>query len=144
MQLCCALVQAARLWVHEVERVMRDRLVSEADMSRFDELRLAVTKKHLGELPADQLEARPLLFTSFTSQARGRLLLLLGGMCRVATGGLLDACAGCRRPVACDKSKRVQRGSPAAAACCVHGPPLACRSAATTRPCTRLRPSTWR
>lgn len=31
--------QVARLWTHEAERVFRDRMVTEADMARFDEFR---------------------------------------------------------------------------------------------------------
>lgn len=38
-------VKVARLWVHECERVFRDRMINEADMAKFDEFRVAVTKK---------------------------------------------------------------------------------------------------
>lgn len=38
-------VKMARLWVHETERVFRDRMVNEADMSKFDEFRVATTRK---------------------------------------------------------------------------------------------------
>lgn len=38
-------IKVARLWVHECERVFRDRMVNEADMVKFDEFRVAVTKK---------------------------------------------------------------------------------------------------
>jgi hypothetical protein len=63
--------QAVRLWMHECERVFRDRLVSEADASKFDEFRAAVTKKFFEDLPGGMaaLEERPILFTSFV-QAR--------------------------------------------------------------------------
>lgn len=59
--------QAVRLWVHEVERVFRDRMVSDADASKFDEFRAAVTKKYFEDVPGGlaAVEARPLLFTSF-------------------------------------------------------------------------------
>jgi len=40
-----------RLWVHESERVLRDRLVSEADMLKFGEFRDAVFRKHFADLP---------------------------------------------------------------------------------------------
>lgn len=43
--LSCMCLQVARLWVHETERVFRDRMVNEADMQKFDEFRFAVTKK---------------------------------------------------------------------------------------------------
>ena len=59
--------QAVRLWMHECERVFRDRLVSEADATKFDEFRVAATKKFFEDLPGGMpaLEERPLLFTSF-------------------------------------------------------------------------------
>jgi dynein heavy chain len=60
-----------RLWIHECERVFRDRLVSDADAAKFDEFRAAATRKYFEELPGGMaaLEERPLLFTSFV-QAR--------------------------------------------------------------------------
>ena len=42
---------AVRLWVHECERVLGDRLVSDTDRAKFGELRLEVTKKHFANLP---------------------------------------------------------------------------------------------
>jgi len=59
--------QAVRLWVHECERVFRDRMVSDADAAKFDEFKAAVTKKYFEDLPggAAAVDARPLLFTSF-------------------------------------------------------------------------------
>eukprot|EP00955_Chlamydomonas_euryale_P098702 365162-Chlamydomonas_euryale.AAC.26 len=56
----------SRLWVHEAERVFRDRLMNESDMAKFDEFRVAVTKKFFddcGGLTA--IEERPLLYCSF-------------------------------------------------------------------------------
>lgn len=38
-------IKAARLWVHECERVFRDRMINDADMVKFDEFRVACTKK---------------------------------------------------------------------------------------------------
>lgn len=63
--LCC--LQAVRLWIHECERVFRDRMVSDADAAKFDEFRVAVTKKYFEDVPGGigALEERPLLFTSF-------------------------------------------------------------------------------
>jgi dynein heavy chain len=56
----------ARLWVHECERVFRDRMVNEADMLKFDEFRYAVTKKFFDDCGGiSAVEERPLLYTSF-------------------------------------------------------------------------------
>jgi hypothetical protein len=65
-------LQAARLWVHECERVFRDRMVNDTDMAKFDEFRAAVTKKYFEDLGLSSVEERPLLFTSFM-QVRLRL-----------------------------------------------------------------------
>ena len=43
-------VSCVRLWIHECERVFADRLISEADIMKFSELRLSTTKKHFGSL----------------------------------------------------------------------------------------------
>lgn len=40
-----------RLWVHECERVMSDRLVSDNDLAKFSEMRVDVIKKHFGNMP---------------------------------------------------------------------------------------------
>ena len=40
-----------RLWVHECERVLSDRLVSESDLAKFGEMRLDIIKKHFGNMP---------------------------------------------------------------------------------------------
>lgn len=37
---------AVRLWVHECERVLGDRLVSEVDQAQFQEMRVAATRKY--------------------------------------------------------------------------------------------------
>lgn len=67
--LCYAFVrfctQAARLWIHEVERVFRDRMVSDTDMAKFEEFKIGVTKKYFEDLGMPALEQAPLLFTSF-------------------------------------------------------------------------------
>ena len=43
-------VRCVRLWIHECERVFADRLISEADIAKFSEMRLSTTKKHFGSL----------------------------------------------------------------------------------------------
>ncbi|KAF5834390.1 hypothetical protein DUNSADRAFT_8976 [Dunaliella salina] len=56
----------ARLWVHEVERVFRDRMVNEGDMAKFDEFRYAMTKKYFDDCGGiSRIEERPLLYCSF-------------------------------------------------------------------------------
>lgn len=40
-----------RLWVHECERALADRMASEADSARFAELRVAAVRKHFDDLP---------------------------------------------------------------------------------------------
>ena len=40
-----------RLWVHECERVLSDRLVSDNDLAKFSEMRVDVIKKHFGNMP---------------------------------------------------------------------------------------------
>lgn len=59
--------QAVRLWIHECERVFRDRMVSDADAAKFDEFRAQVAQRYFEDVPggAAALEARPLIFTSF-------------------------------------------------------------------------------
>ena len=43
--------QVVRLFVHECERVLRDRLVSDADLAKFGEFRDAVLRKHFADVP---------------------------------------------------------------------------------------------
>jgi len=55
----------ARLFVHEVERVFLDRMVSNADADRFEEIRKRVTKKYFADLDMAVIEERPNVFCSF-------------------------------------------------------------------------------
>ena len=47
----CHRPQVVRLWVYESERVLRDRLVTEADMLKFEEFKEAPVRKHFADLP---------------------------------------------------------------------------------------------
>jgi len=57
-----------RLFLHEAERVYQDRMITEADRTRYWEIVSDIVKKNFEGLPKDQVEARPLIFTSFTTQ----------------------------------------------------------------------------
>ena len=43
-------VSCVRLWIHECERVFADRLITEADILKFSELRLGTTKKYFSSI----------------------------------------------------------------------------------------------
>eukprot|EP00903_Cladosiphon_okamuranus_P006208 g6103.t2 len=57
----------ARLWVHECERVFRDRIISAPEMEALDGMMAETAKKHLSELQADMF-APPVIFTTFCGQ----------------------------------------------------------------------------
>ena len=66
----------ARAWAHECERCLRDRLASEADAERFDQMLLAVAAKHFGgsgsgedKVDLRALQARPRVFTRLVERA---------------------------------------------------------------------------
>ncbi len=44
-------VKVVRLWVHECERVLMDRMVSDTDMLKFGDFRVNITKKHFDDVP---------------------------------------------------------------------------------------------
>lgn len=44
-------VKVVRLWVHECERVLMDRMVNDTDMLKFGDFRLNTTKKHFDDIP---------------------------------------------------------------------------------------------
>ena len=43
-------VKVVRLWVHECERVLADRMINDTDMTKFNEFRVTVTKKYFDEV----------------------------------------------------------------------------------------------
>jgi len=61
-----------RVWIHEVQRVMGDRLVSAADYGELMGIVDKVVQKHLVQFSSkDELFAEPLIFTTFMSQCGG-------------------------------------------------------------------------
>jgi dynein heavy chain len=71
----------ARLWLHECDRVFKDRMVSEADMVKYDEFRSATTKKYFEDLGMAAVEQQPLLFTSFMQVGPGCRPRGVGAVC---------------------------------------------------------------
>ena len=43
-------VKVVRLWVHECERVLADRMINDTDMTKFTEFRVTVTKKYFDDV----------------------------------------------------------------------------------------------
>ncbi len=43
-------LKVARLWVHECERVLSDRMVSEGDIVRFQDLKMSTIKRHFDDV----------------------------------------------------------------------------------------------
>ena len=42
--------KVVRLWVHECERVLMDRMVNDTDMLKFGDFRINTTKKHFDDI----------------------------------------------------------------------------------------------
>ena len=57
----------ARLWMHECERVFADRMIATEDIEKFNEMLAGVTKKYFDHVGVDKINARPLIYTSFTT-----------------------------------------------------------------------------
>ena len=45
---------AVRLWVHECERVLADRLINTTDLNKFSDMRVNATKKFFEDTPKVQ------------------------------------------------------------------------------------------
>uniref|UniRef100_A0A7S0GLB7 Dynein heavy chain n=1 Tax=Micromonas pusilla TaxID=38833 RepID=A0A7S0GLB7_MICPS len=58
-------VTLCRLWIHEVERVFSDRMVHQTDIAKFDEMRVAVTKKYFADENQEEVEQRPISYNAF-------------------------------------------------------------------------------
>ena len=43
--------QVIRLWVHECDRVLADRMINQADLSKYADMRLKATRKFFPEVP---------------------------------------------------------------------------------------------
>lgn len=57
--------KVVRLWLHECERVFRDRMVSDSDIEKYQEFVSAALKTAFKEEPLEQVIASPNLFSSF-------------------------------------------------------------------------------
>lgn len=59
--------KTVRLWVHECDRVFRDRMVNDSDIARYDDFRTGIAKKYFegdgGGMNA--IMAQPNIYTSF-------------------------------------------------------------------------------
>ena len=60
-------LKVVRLWVHEVERTVLDRLLP-GDVPAFNKMRVTATKKYFEDQDPEAVEARPLLYTSFLTR----------------------------------------------------------------------------
>ena len=54
-----------RLWIHECERVFSDRMTLIADIEKFDNMRVAVTKKYFEDQDMEAIEMRPISYNAF-------------------------------------------------------------------------------
>lgn len=64
-------VKMIRLWLHEATRVLRDRLLYEADMEALDQIFISVVRKYFPDAKPEEINALPNLMTSFVSEASG-------------------------------------------------------------------------
>ena len=64
----------ARLFVHEIQRVYSDRLVSENEIDSFEVIVKDIVKKSIGALPVDELIEKPIVYTNFVTTSDGAFL----------------------------------------------------------------------
>ena len=58
-------VDLIRLWMHEAERVYRDKMVDQDDMALFDKLQKDIVKKSFEDADENILFRRPLIYCHF-------------------------------------------------------------------------------
>ena len=51
-----------RLWVHECERVLSDRLINDLDIAKFCELRISTTRKFFDDIPQVTVTTNGILY----------------------------------------------------------------------------------
>lgn len=60
-------IDLVRLWMHEGNRVYRDKLVEERDMDLYDKIQREMTSKYFEDFEETALYQQPLLFTHFST-----------------------------------------------------------------------------
>lgn len=82
--------EVVRLWIHECERTLADRMVNKADLDRFTDMRVKTTKKYFADIPevspvpglsSISLLKQNLLACQLISKLRSTCLLSRCGLC---------------------------------------------------------------